>query len=127
MDNGFLTYEKLEVWIEARKLVSLIYTTSKKFPKEEQYGLSSQIRRAAVSVPSNIAEGCGRNTTKDKLRFFYFSRGSLFELETQMYVASDLKYITEDDKIGLKNQIELCKKLLNGFINYNKSKINSRT
>lgn len=126
MKNGFLTYENLEVWMEARKLVSQIYGVSKEFPKEELYGLTNQIRRAAVSVPSNIAEGCGRNTTKDKLHFFYISRGSLFESETQMFVALDLNYISEDDKVNLKAQIELCKKLLNGFINYNKSKLQTK-
>ncbi len=126
MKQGFVTYENLEVWIEARKLVSMIYTMTKKFPKDELYGLTTQIRRAVVSVPSNVAEGCGRNTTKDKLQFFYISRGSLFEVETQMFVALDLNYITKEDKAELKNQIELCKKLLNGFINYNKSKLKTQ-
>ena len=122
MGDSFKTYEQLEVWIEARKLVSEIYKFSQKFPKEEQYGLTNQIRRASVSVPSNIAEGCGRNHSKEKVQFFYISRGSLFELETQAFLAFDLEYISKSDLEILKAQIELCKKLLNGFINYQKSK-----
>ena len=81
---GFKSYVELDVWIESRKLTNEIYSLSKSFPKEEVYGLTSQIRRSAVSVPSNIAEGIGRNHTKDSLQFFYISRGSLYEMETQL-------------------------------------------
>ena len=71
-----MEYIKLEVWIETRKLANIIYDASKQFPKEELFGLTNQMRRCAVSVPSNIAEGCGRQTTKDTIRFLYISRGS---------------------------------------------------
>jgi four helix bundle protein len=85
------TYIELQVWIEARKLVNEVYLLTKNFPKEEIYGIISQIRRCAVSIPSNIAEGCGRRTSKETIQFLYISRGSLFELETQLFLSSDQK------------------------------------
>ena len=115
-----MEYNKLEVWIEARKLTNLIYDLSKVFPKEEVYGLTNQMRRCAVSIPSNIAEGCGRQTAKDTINFLHISRGSLYELETQCYVALDQKYIDENNFDIVFNQMQSCKKLLNGFINYYK-------
>lgn len=115
-----MNYIKLEVWLEARRLTSLVYDTTKIFPKEELYSLTNQIRRCAISVPSNIAEGCGRQTSKDTVHFLHISRGSLFELETQFYLALDQKYISNDDFNNIIIQTETCKKLLNGFINYYK-------
>jgi four helix bundle protein len=115
-----MEYNKLEVWVEARKLTNLIYDLSKVFPKEEVYGLTNQMRRCAVSIPSNIAEGCGRQTAKDTINFLHISRGSLYELETQCYVALDQKYIDENNFDIVFNQMQSCKKLLNGFINYYK-------
>ncbi|CAN5565494.1 hypothetical protein BH10BAC1_BH10BAC1_09310 [soil metagenome] len=115
---SYKVYSDLDVWKESRKLVKLIYDLTKEFPKDELYGLSNQIRRAAVSIPSNIAEGCGRNHTKDSLQFFYISRGSLFKVETQLYLSFDQNYIYEQRlKLVLENTTT-CKKLLNGFINY---------
>ncbi len=122
-----MEYFDLDVWKESRLLVSKIYSIIKIFPSEERFGLTDQIRRSAVSVPSNIAEGCGRNTPNDKLRFFYISRGSLFELETQMFIALDLKYITNDEFKSLFKEINKCKKLLNGFIKYHKSLLSTST
>lgn len=115
-----MEYNKLEVWIEARKLTNLIYDLSKVFPKEEIYGLTNQMRRCSVSIPSNIAEGCGRQTSKDTINFLHISIGSLYELETQCYVALDQKYIDENNFNIVFNQMPSCKKLLNGFINYYK-------
>lgn len=118
-----MEYSKLEVWMEARKLVNLLYDFSKLFPKEELFGLTNQMRRAAISIPSNIAEGCGRQTSKETIHFLHISRGSLYELETQFYLALDQKYIEENSfKVALE-QIQTCKKLLNGFINYYKKLI----
>ena len=111
-------YTTLEVWQKSRVLVTLIYQLTKTFPKEEVFGLISQIRRSAVSIPSNIAEGCGRNTSKDTLQFLFIARGSLYELETQLYLALDLKYLEEADFNNALQLITTCKKLLNGFINY---------
>jgi four helix bundle protein len=113
-----MEYNKLEVWVEARKLTNLVYEFSKVFPKDEIYGLTNQMRRCSVSIPSNIAEGCGRQTAKDTINFLHISRGSLYELETQCYVALDQKYIDENNFNIVFNQMQSCKKLLNGFINY---------
>jgi four helix bundle protein len=85
-------YNDLDVWKESRKLVNLIYDLSKNFPEEELYGLTNQIRRCTVSIPSNIAVDCGRNHSKDSIQYFYISRGSLFVLETQLYSAYDKYY-----------------------------------
>ncbi|CAM3971137.1 four helix bundle protein [Flavobacterium branchiophilum] len=90
------------------------------FLKDEIFGLVNQMRRCAVSVPSNIAEGCGRQTAKDTINFLHISRGSLYELETQCYLALDQKYIDENNFTIILNQIQISKKLLNGFINYYK-------
>lgn len=115
---NYKSYLDLDVWKQSRNLTNYIYLTSKKFPKEEIYGLTNQIRRCAVSVPSNIAEGCGRQHTKDSLHFFYISRGSLYELETQFYLAFDQEFISQIDLEERIEKITSCKKLLNGFINY---------
>ena len=109
--------------MESRKLAKLIYDASKKFPKEELFALTNQLRRCAVSVPSNIAEGIGRQTTKDTISFLHISRGSHYELETQCCIALDQKYIDEKEFDIVFNQIQTCKKLLNGFINYYKKLI----
>ncbi len=118
-----MEYTKLEVWIESRKLANLIYDVSKQFPKEELFALTNQLRRSAISVPSNIAEGIGRQTTKDTINFLHISRGSLYELETQCYIAIDQKYMKADNFEMILNQIQTCKKLLNGFINYYKKSL----
>jgi four helix bundle protein len=111
-------YTDLEVWKTSRELVNWIYSSTKLFPKEEMYGLTQQMRRCAVSIPSNIAEGCGRNHPKDSIQFFHIARGSVYELETQLYLSFDQDYL---DNTALKADLEKivqCKKLLNGFINY---------
>ena len=99
-----------------------IYLLLAKFPSSEKFGLISQISRCAVSVPSNIAEGCGRNTSKETIHFLFIARGSLFELETQFYLSLDLEYINDEKLATISSQITLCKKLLNGFINYYRAK-----
>lgn len=111
-------YTDLEVWLEARKLVNLVYLVSRNFPKEEIYGITSQIGRSAISIPSNIAEGCGRKSTKETIHFLHISRGSIFELETQMYLAYDQNYLTKVELNSILDIIISCKKLVNGFINY---------
>jgi len=111
-------YTDLDVWQESRKLANLVYGLTKAFPKEEQFGITNQMRRAVVSVASNIAEGCGRQTSKDTIQFLHISRGSLYELETQCFVALDQEYITKENFENIYNNIQACKRLLNGFINY---------
>ena len=108
----------MDVWNEARKLVTNVYTATKVFPKDELFGITNQIRRCAVSIPSNIAEGCGRNHIKDSMQFFYIARGSLYELETQLFVSCDLSYIDDATKQDLLKQLEIVRKLLSGFIKY---------
>ena len=119
-------YTELEVWSESRKLTNLVYELTKKYPKEELFGLASQIRRCAVSIPSNIAEGCGRRTSNDTIQFLHIARGSLYELETQIYLSLDQNYIDSEDCNTILNKILICKKLLNGFINYYKSLNNEK-
>jgi four helix bundle protein len=118
VEKDYKKYIELNVWIEARKLVSSVYSATRSFPKEEQFGLSNQMRRCGVSIPSNIAEGCGRNHKKDSLQFFFIARGSLYELETQLYLSSDLDFINSSDLDNLLIQLETVRKLLNGFIRY---------
>jgi four helix bundle protein len=120
-----LSYQDLDVWKQTRGLVKSVYALSKKFPKDEQFGLTNQLRRAVISVPSNIAEGCGRNYSKDSIQFFFIARGSLYELETQLTLSLDLQYISEEELRIIIEQITRCKKLLNGFINYYQQKSNN--
>lgn len=90
------SYRDLLVWQKAMSLVTEVYSISQSFPSPEMYGLTSQIRRCAVSIPSNIAEGYGRNSTADYRRFLQIAVGSLFELQTQIEIAFNLNYITKD-------------------------------
>jgi four helix bundle protein len=113
-----MEFIELEVWIKNRELTNAIYVLTKKFPSDELYGIISQMRRAAISIVSNIAEGCGRNYKNDSIHFFYIARGSLYELEAQCYISFDQGFLNKMDLLKLTNQITECKKLLNGFINY---------
>ncbi|GAA4335705.1 four helix bundle protein [Mucilaginibacter gynuensis] len=119
----YMIYTDLEAWKEARILVKLVYLNLVNFPKDELFGLQSQIRRSVVSIPSNIAEGSGRNHRKDTLQFFYIARGSIYELETQLYLSFDLGFLQEEVLNKLLNQIGIVRKLLAGLINYFKSKL----
>jgi four helix bundle protein len=116
------SYTELEVWIKSRELVKLVYQLTKSFPKEEIYGLTNQIRRSAVSIPSNIAEGVGRQSVKETLHFLHIAKGSLNELETQLFLSFDVGYISEKEIKNIFETLISCKKLLNGFINYFKTK-----
>ncbi len=115
-------YTDLDVWIKARKLVKSVYVLTACFPKAETYNLINQINRSVVSIPSNIAEGLGRQYNKETIHFLYIAKGSLFELETQLFLAYDLEYISEDQLNNVLDEITSNKKLLNGFINYFKNK-----
>ncbi|HRG24719.1 MAG TPA: four helix bundle protein [Chitinophagaceae bacterium] len=118
----YRTYKDLDVWKKARSLVKEVYLMTRNFPKDEMYGLMSQMRRCAVSIPSNIAEGYGRQFKKETIQFLHIARGSLFELETQLFIASDLSYIDEECLEKLLMQLDDCKKLLNGLIKYFENK-----
>jgi four helix bundle protein len=120
------TYKELDIWKQTRLLVKQVYQLSRKFTKVEQYGLTNQIRRATVSIPSNIAEGCGRNHFKDSTQFFFIARGSLYEVETQLILAHDLEMISDDELKSILEQVTRCKKLINGFINYFQKQTNNK-
>ena len=113
------SYKDLDAWKNAMQLVKEVYLLTKKFPKEEMYGLTSQTKRAAVSVPSNIAEGLGRQYKKDTLQFLHISRGSLYELETLLNIAVMVEIITEEEFNNIIPTLEKTLQVLNGFINYN--------
>lgn len=98
-----------------------VYILSKNFPKDELFGLVNQMRRAAISIPSNIAEGCGRRTANDTIQFLHIARGSVYELETQLYLEFDQNYISDSEFKSVRENILSCKKSLNGFINYYKT------
>jgi four helix bundle protein len=115
-------YKELDLWKESRKLVSFVYRLTADFPSEEKFGLKSQLQRAAVSVPSNIAEGMGRQSSPDTQRFLVIARGSLFELETQLYLCVDLGVISDQEMKLANEQVILCLRLLSGYLNYLKSK-----
>jgi four helix bundle protein len=118
-----MNFTELDVWREARVLVKMIYDCLQKFPKEEMYGLQSQIKRSAISIPSNIAEGCGRNHIKDTMQFLYIARGSAYELETQLYLSLDLNFIDEEQLNILLEKLKRIRILLAGFIKYHKVQI----
>lgn len=108
------TYEELEVWQVAMQLAEKAYVLQKQLPKEEVYGLGDQIRRAAVSVPSNIAEDFGRDSTADFIHFLYIARGSLFETRTQLELAKRLGYLQVSNEITAT--MDAVARLLNGLI-----------
>ena len=115
------SFEELPVWKDARKFANKIYNLTKKFPKEENYGLTSQITRATVSIGSNIAEGFDRYSKKDFVKFLIIARGSISEIQNDLYIALDLKYINQND---FQETYALAKglgKQINGFIKYLRS------
>lgn len=116
-------FEKLEVWQKARELVREVYQQIDQFPSTERYALCDQIRRAIVSVPSNIAEGSGRSSVKEKIHFIEIANGSLMEAYCQLVIADDLKYIPDGMLKSLKPRFTEISKMLNGWRNNLKSKI----
>lgn len=110
-----MKYSELIVWQKAMDLVTEIYKITATFPSEERFGLSSQARRAAVSVPSNIAEGHGRKSTASYLNFLSIAFGSLMELETQIQIAVRLEYIVEEKAIALLVRTDEIGKMLSGL------------
>lgn len=115
---AYQKYTELEVWKTARAFASYVYQLTAILPKEEIYGLTSQIRRCAVSIPSNIAEGSGRRHPKETIQFLAIARGSLYELETQLYVSFDIGFLSESQLKESILQIEVLGKLINGYIRY---------
>ena len=111
-------FKELDVWKYSMQLVKDIYSISAVFPKEEKYGLVSQVRRAAISVPANIAEGMGRQYKKDTLQFLYIAHGSVYEMDTLLNAACMVEILKEDELKGISPSIEQLLRMLNGFIKY---------
>jgi four helix bundle protein len=114
-------FTDLVVWKEGHKLVLLVYSISKAFPKEEAFGLTSQIRRCAVSITSNVAEGFSRHSYKEKIQFYCVAQGSLTELQNQLIIARDVKYISRVDFDALLEQATFVSKILSGLIKKSKT------
>lgn len=110
------THKDLDVWNKSMNLVTAIYRQTKSFPKEETYGLSNQIRRCSISIPSNIAEGAARNHKKEYIQYLYIALGSSSELETQLIIAKNLNYINNEQSCTLLNDNESIRKMLVGLI-----------
>ncbi len=117
-----MDYKELDVWKETKELVKLVYEFTNDMPSNEQFGLTLQVRRAAVSIPSNIAEGIGRNHTKDTIQFLFIARGSMFELETQLILCKEIYNLNNSQFEQLWTKLQNCKMLINGFINYFQNK-----
>ena len=117
MEKTSGTYEDLRVWRRAMDLVLGVYRCTALFPKQEIYGLTSQMRRSAVSVPSNIAEGKGRFSRKELLQFLFHARGSLLELRTQITIARELGFLSAPEGESLTQHACEVGRLLNGLIN----------
>ncbi len=109
-------FRKLNVWKKAHELTLEIYRVTRKFPKEELYGITNQIRRAAVSVPNNIAEGCGRDSEKELQRFSTIAMGSASEVEYLLLLSFDLKYLLKAEYQELNEKTIEVKKMLSSFI-----------
>lgn len=117
-----VNFQTLLVWQRSHQLTLNIYKTTASFPTSELYGLTSQIRRSVTSIPSNIAEGCGRNSDAEFSRFFVIAMGSSAEVEYQLLLAKDLGYLSDTNYRSLNNELIEIRKMMNIFI----SKINQR-
>lgn len=118
MAAPLFSFEKMEVWQEAKSLVAAVYSLVAKFPEYEMFALSSQLRRAVISVPSNIAEGNGRNSGKEQIRFLSIAYGSLLEVRCQLLLAESLSYLTGDDVAAVKPQLERVARGLSNLRRY---------
>ena len=119
------SFEKLNLWQEAKLLVVDVYHLLDGFPKFEKYALCDQIRRAIVSVPSNIAEGSGRKSLREQIHFLEISYGSLMEAYNQLLIAVDLTYITEESVVIIKPRIDSVAKMINGLSKSYSAKLKS--
>lgn len=109
-------FKELHIWQRSRELVKVIYQLTGEFPNSEHFGLISQMRRSAISIPSNIAEGSGKSSNKDFIRFLEISHSSSFELETQLILSNDLGFITESELKDVLVILEEIQKMIFGFI-----------
>ncbi|MEA3488564.1 MAG: four helix bundle protein [Euryarchaeota archaeon] len=116
MGKVIKSYRDLEVWKKAMELVTEIYGVTRTFAKDELYGLTSQLRRASVSVPANIAEGWGRGTTGEYIQILRIARGSLLEIETLMTISSNLGYVNAPNQTPMAQKIQEINKMINALI-----------
>lgn len=116
------TYRELIAWQKGIELVLLVYTVTKSFPREELYALADQLKRSSVSVPSNIAEGYGRHTDNDFIRFLNISRGSLFELQTQLEISFRLEFLNSQEYEKLMSLAIEIDKMLNSLVSKTKQR-----
>jgi four helix bundle protein len=115
-EGNIRDYRDLRAWQQARALVKSVYAVARRFPKEELFGLAQQMRKAAVSVPSNVAEGYGRGSRKDYVRFLQIARGSLYEVQTQLLLAQDLGYLTVEQAEPVEHEVIQCRQLFHGLL-----------
>ena len=109
-------HKRLIAWQKAMDFIEEVYRVTGQFPDEERFGLVAQMRRASISVASNIAEGAARQTTKETLQFFFIARGSVSELDTQIEIAQRLRFLSEEQRMSLSDQLEELGRLLNGLV-----------
>ena len=119
-------HHSLDTWRFARDFALVVYEVTGNFPDNERYGLISQLRRASVSVASNIAEGAARKTTRDFLRFLYMARGSLEEVDTQLEISGELGFLTQQDADSLRESFDPLSRTLSGLIRSLQRKLASR-
>jgi len=117
-----MNHKDLDAWKNSMLLAERLYIITKDFPQHEQFGLTSQIRRAAVSIPANISEGSARKGNKENIQFLYISLGSLAELETLIILANKIEYLPESIKVEILEIISQCSKLTYGLIKYLRNK-----
>lgn len=115
MNEAKYSYKNLDVYKESKTLVKMVYSYLRKFPKEEQYALCDQLRRAVISVPSNLAEGSGRVSARDQAHFLEMAFASLQEVECQMDIAHDLEYITKEEFDAINTQISRVAAMISGL------------
>lgn len=120
LSSPILSFQDLKTWQNGHKLVIEIYKVTRIFPREEMFGLINQLRRAVVSFTSNIAEGFGRKSYKEKSRFYLIALGSLFEIQNQLLVAKDVEYISQEDYTKLLKLTTELNKMTNGLIKKSK-------
>lgn len=117
------SHKDLEIWKRSVDFVTFIYEMTKSFPKEEIYGLTNQLRRAAVSIPSNISEGAARKHSKEFIQFLYVALGSIAELETQIIISENLKYLNKDRSMNIQNELTELRRMILGLIRQISNKI----
>jgi four helix bundle protein len=127
MENKINSFKDLEVWKVAHTYVLAIYKTTASFPKTEEYRLTNQLIRASISIPANIAEGCGRKTTAELTHFLTISRGSTEECKYFLILSKDLGYIDAEEFTNLNYSLDSIGKMLNGLLNKLKQKLTSTT